>query len=75
MEEILEKGFVKESLSPWAVPIIFVSKKDGTWRICIDYRVIIKITIQHQNPIPWLDDILDELYHLSAFSNIDLRSG
>jgi hypothetical protein len=75
LQELLDNGYIHPSASPWGAPIIFVPKKDGTQRMCVDYRSLNKVTIKNKYPLPRIDDILDQLKGACVFSKIDLRSG
>ena len=75
LQELLDKGFIRPSTSPWGAPVLFVKKKDGTMRMCIDYRELNKVTIKNRYPLPRIDDLFDQLQGASYFSKIDLRSG
>ncbi|GLT69310.1 hypothetical protein SLA2020_414690 [Shorea laevis] len=75
LQQLLNKGFIRPSSSPWGAPVLFVKKKDRTLRICIDYRQLNKVTIKNKYPLPRIDDLLDQLQGASVFSKIDLQSG
>jgi len=72
---LIQKGFIQSSSSPWGSSVIFAAKKDGGWRLCIDYRALNKATIKNAYPLPRKDDIFDQLRHSKYFTKIDLRSG
>jgi len=72
--ELLEKGYVRPSTSPWEAPVLFVKEKDGTLRLCIDYGELNKITMKNQYPLSCIDDLFDQLRRGKIFSKIDLRS-
>lgn len=75
IEELLAKGFIRPSSSPWGAPVIFVDKKDGTRRMCIDYRALNDVTIKNKYPLPRIEDLFDMLRGAIIYSKIDLRSG
>ena len=71
----MNKGLVQPSVSPWGAPVLFVKKKDGTLRMCIDYRQINKVTVKNKYPLLRIKYLFDQLKEASVFSKIDLRSG
>jgi hypothetical protein len=73
--DLQQKGYIHPSSSPWGAPVLFVSKKDGSMRMCIDYRSLNEVTIKNKYPLPWIDDLFDQLQGAKYFSKIDLRSG
>jgi len=75
LEELLKKGYIFPSVSPWGAPILFVKNKDGILRICIDFRNLNKVTVKKKYPLPRIDDLFDQLRSTQIFSKIDLRFG
>ncbi|KAL1555324.1 hypothetical protein AAHA92_15780 [Salvia divinorum] len=75
LQELLDLGFIRPSVSPWGAPVLFVKKKDGTVRMCIDYRELNKLTLKNKYPLPRIDDLFDQLRGAGVFSKMDLRSG
>jgi hypothetical protein len=75
LEELLEKQFIRPSVSPWGARVLLVKKKDGSMRLCVDYRQLNKVTIKNRYPLPRIDDLMDQLVGAEVFSKIDLRSG
>src|SRR4051812_35679409 len=75
LEELLAKHFIRPSVSPWGVPILLIKKKDGSMRLCIDYRQLNKVTIKNKYPLPRIDDLMNQLVCARVFNKIDLRSG
>ncbi|GKD35612.1 putative reverse transcriptase domain-containing protein [Tanacetum coccineum] len=74
LQELLEKGFIRLSSSPWGAPVLFVKKKDGSFRMCIDYRELNKLTVKNRYPLLRIDNLFDQLQGFSVYSKIDLRS-
>ncbi|GJW79269.1 putative reverse transcriptase domain-containing protein [Tanacetum coccineum] len=75
LQELTDKGFIRPSSSPWGAPVLFVKKKDRSFRMCIDYRELNKLTVKNRYPLPRIDDLFDQLQGSSVYSKIDLRSG
>ncbi|XP_075089212.1 uncharacterized protein LOC107768811 isoform X1 [Nicotiana tabacum] len=75
LPKLLDKGFIRPNVSPWGAPVLFVKKKDGSMRMCIDYRQLNKVTMKNRYPLPRIDDLFDQLQGARVFSKIDLRSG
>jgi hypothetical protein len=75
LEELLKKGYIRPSVSPWGAPVLFVKKNDGTMRLCIDFRQLNKYIIKNKYPLPRIDDLFDQLRGANIFSKIDLMSG
>ena len=75
LQELLERKYIRSSVYPWGAPVLFVKKKDGTLRLCIDYKQLNKITVKNKYPLPRIDDLFDQMRGENVFSKIDLRSG
>jgi hypothetical protein len=75
IHELQGKGYIWASSSPWGAPVIFVPKKDGTQRMCVDYRALNEVIIKNKYPLPQIDDLFGQLRGACVFSKIDLRSG
>ena len=75
LQELLDKGFIRPSVSPWGEPVLFLKKKDGTLRMCIDYWQINKVTMKNKYLLPRIEDLFDQLKEAGVFSKIDLQLG
>lgn len=75
LQEFLDKGYIRPSVSPWGFSVLFVIKKDDTLRLCIDYKQLNKLTIKNKYPLPWIDDLFDQVKGATIFFKIDLWSG
>ena len=75
LQELLDKGFIRPSTSPWGAPVLFAKKKDKTLRLCIDYRQLNRVTIKNRYPLPRIDDLFDQLRGARVYSKIDLLTG
>ena len=75
LKDLLDKGLIRPSISMWGAPFLFVKKTDGSLRMCIDYRLLNKVTIKNKYPLPRIDDLFDQLQWASYFSKIDLILG
>jgi hypothetical protein len=73
--ELQAKGFIRPNSSPWGAPVLFVEKKDGTQRMCVDYESLNEVSIKNKCPLPRIEDLFDQMKGASVFSKIDLRSG
>ena len=74
IQELLDRGFIRLSMSLWGASVLFVKKKDGSMRMCIDYQELNKLTIKNKYPLPRIDDLFDQLRGATVFSKVDLRS-
>ena len=74
-QELLDKGFIRPSVSPWGTLVLFVKKKDGSMRLCIDYKKLNRVTVRNKYPLSRIDDLFDQILGAQVFSKIDLRFG
>ena len=74
LQELLDKGFIRPSTSPWGAPVLFAKKKDKTLRLCIDYRQLNRVTVKNRYPLSRIDDLFDQLRGARVYSMIDLRT-
>ena len=75
VKELLEKGFIRWSISEWGAPVVFATKADGSLRLCVDYRELNKLTKKNRHPLPRIDDLFDQLVGATVFSRLDLATG
>ncbi len=75
LQDLMDKGFGRPSVSLWGVPVLFVKKKDGSLRLCVDYRKLNKVTIKNKCPLPRINDLFDHLQGVCVFSKVDLQFG
>ena len=75
LQELLDKGFIRLSTSPWGAPVLFAKKKEKTLRLCIDYRQMNRVTVKNRYPLPRIDDLFDKLRGARVYSKIDLSNG
>src|SRR3954469_13071335 len=75
LNDMLQKGLIRPSASPWGSPVLFVDKRDDTIRMCVDYRKLNEVTIKNKYPLPKIEDLFDQLNGDRVFSKIDLRTG
>jgi hypothetical protein len=75
VEDLLQKGLIRHSKSPWGAPVLFVRKPDGSWRMCVDYRVLNASTIRNGFPLPRIQELIDQVGHATTYTKIDLLSG
>ena len=75
LQELLDKGVIRPSTSPWGAPVLLATKKDKTLRLCIDYRQLNRVVIKNTYPLPRIDDLFDQLRGARVYSKIDLRTG
>ena len=75
LQELMKQKFIQPSTSPWGAPVLFVKKKDGTLRICIDYRGLNQMTVKNKYPLPYIEELLDQLQGAKVFSQLNLRQG